>query len=492
MSRFHRFLILFLTLSLLFAACRPQTADRRPQADGGRLTVDGGQPTVPSPTFTLSPSPTSTETPIPRLSFESLGLSAETQALLKRQGWDITWEYGRVGDSPQPARYLIRQRAFDEASQSFTFQLTHEIGSIDLEGNLRFTATQYSASENEDGTWKDTSTTQDIVVDLKNLPKNPDLIIQQQLDENGNPISFQEKLKTPGFHLLETKNPAFEKTGILTLTYLDENGIPQTVIYNRKLNFLQIPELSTDLLHPTPIPIEAVHSLAALQFILLRYGDGEPFPMEAINEPPQWAIQFHYNDNGTKDAVLIPHNGHRDRYIRFIGEGKDSLKIPWFMILLPNGTAYPSAPVEIFNPKDPQNPKDGNEKLLLFPVFLGKMSYPQRYFFNLQYLTYEKFNALFKERRIYLAQEGGYFSKTNIGKWTDFYDPASLDSLLGMEGKDENDGYGKLGYNIGYVVGNRFSLLSSSNTIIETNPLVHPALIQELIKFQGKVFVISP
>jgi hypothetical protein len=195
-----------------------------------------------------------------------------------------------------------------------------------------------------------------------------------------------------------------------------------------------MPEISTDLLHPTPIPIEAVHSLAAHQLLILNYGDGEPFPMEAINEPPQWAIQFHYNDNGTKDAVLIPHNGHRDRYIRFIGEGKDSLKIPWFMILLPNGTAYPSAPVEIFNPKDPQNPKDGNEKLLLFPVFLGKMSYPQRYFFNLQYLTYEKFNALFKERRIYLAQEGGYFSKTNIGKWTDFYDPASLDSLLGMEG----------------------------------------------------------
>ena len=64
------------------------------------------------------------------------------------------------------------------------------------------------------------------------------------------------------------------------------------------------------------------------------------------------------------------------------------------------------------------------------------MSYPQRYFFNLQYLKPTEFNALFKQRILTLAQEGGYFSKTNIGKWTDFYDPASLDSLLGMEGND--------------------------------------------------------
>jgi hypothetical protein len=323
--------------------------------------------------------------------------------------------------------------AWDEVSQTFTSQLTHEVGYIDLEGNLHFTATQYSASENPDGTWKDTSTQSEVVVDLKNLPKNPDLIIQQQLDENGNPISFQEKLKTPGFHLLETKNPAFEKTGILTLTYLDENGIPKTVTYNRELNFLQMPEISTDLPHPIPLPIEAIHSLAAHQLLILNYGDGEPFPTENF---PGWSIQFQYfPDNGTKRAYLWPRDGTlTPKYIRFIGE-KD-FKIPWFMILLPDGTAYPSAPVEIFNPKDPQNPKDGNEKLLLFPVFLGKMSYPQRYFFNLQYLKPTEFNALFKQRILTLAQEGGYFSKTNIGKWTDFYDPASLDSLLGMEGND--------------------------------------------------------
>jgi hypothetical protein len=136
MSRFPRFLILLLTLSLLLTACRPLTADRRPQADGGPLTVDGGQPTVSSPAPTLTPTLTATptETPIPQPSLESLGLFAETQALLKRQGWDIAWD-------AQNARYLIRQRAFDEANKTFTSQLTHEIGYIDLEGNLHFTAT---------------------------------------------------------------------------------------------------------------------------------------------------------------------------------------------------------------------------------------------------------------------------------------------------------------------------------------------------------------
>jgi len=488
MSRFPRFLILFLTLSLLLTACRPPTADRRLQADDGRLTVDGGQTGTPTPTFAPTLTATPTETEIPQPSLESLGLFAETQALLKRQGWDIAWD-------AQNARYLIRQRAWDEANQTFTSQLTHEAGWIDLEGNLHFTATYFSAQENEDGTWQDTSTTEDIVVDLKNLPPNPYLIIKQQLDENGNPISFQEKLKTPGFHLLETKNPAFEKTGILTLTYLDENGIPKTLTYNRELNFLQMPEISTDLRHPTPIPIEAVHSLAALQFILLRYGDGQPFPTENF---PGWSLQFYYYpENDTKQAILWPRNGETAKYIRFIGE-KD-FKIPWFMILLPDGTAYPSAPVEIFNPKDPQNPKDGNEKLILFPVFLGKMSYPQRYFFNLQYLKPTEFNALFKQRILTLAQEGGYFSKTNIGKWTDFYDPSSLDSLLGMEGNDVNnvrvysaDGNGTYKLETALAIG--YDLLKSSNVaevvVYDQNGNIVPFYLDS--NLQQCVLVISP
>jgi len=44
--------------------------------------------------------------------------------------------------------------------------------------------------------------------------------------------------------------------------------------------------------------------------------------------------------------------------------------------------------------------------------------------------------ALFGQRIITLAQADGYFSRANIGRWADFYDPSSLDSLLGMEGND--------------------------------------------------------
>jgi hypothetical protein len=455
MSRLIRTLTLLLTLSLLLASCRPQTAGRRPQADGG-------QPTAPSPTLTLSPSPTPTE--IPQPSLESLGLTAEIQQMFTRQGWQIKWD-------SQNARYTISQRAFDEATQKFTSQKTHEVGYIDLEGNLHTRLTRFSATENPDGTWTDTSTTQDLVIPLIN-----------QNASNPEPATWN----LPTWNLIETKNPAFEKTGILTLTYLDENGIPQTVTYNRELNFLEIPEISTDLLHPTPIPIEAVHSLAALQFILLRYGEGEPFPTDNF---PGWSLQFYYESNGTKQAILWPRSGETSRYIRFIGE--NDFNIPWFMIVLPDGTAYPSAPVEIFNPKDPQNPADGNEKLLLFPVFLGKMSYPQRYFFNLQYLKPTEFNALFKQRILTLAQEGGYFSKTNIGKWTDFYNPSSLDSLLGMEGNDvktqlweqSNGGYANISGNLGYL-----EQLNEKNKLLETAAMRYmlPPALEKL------VLVISP
>jgi hypothetical protein len=401
-------------------------------------------------------------------------LTAEIQQMFTRQGWDIAWEYGRVGDSPQPARYLIRQRKWDESTQTFLNETTHEIGWIDTEGNLHTKVTRFSATENPDGTWTDTSTTQDIVIDLKNLPKNPDLIIKQQLDENGNPISFQEKLKTPGFHLLETKNPAFEKTGILTLTYLDENGAPQVVTYNRELNFLKIPEISTDLLHPTPIPIEAVHSLAALQFILLRYGDGESLPTDNF---PGWAIQFQYfPDNGTKRAYLWPRSGKlTPKYIRFIGE--NNLNIPWFEIILPDGTSYPCAPVEIFNPKDPQNPKDGNEKLILFPaLFTGTMTPSQRIEF-LKSFPYDEniINELFGSQRLIIiaTQPGsngdGYFTvlyKTNGGGWNKVGDRRPLDSLLGMEKtKIEAMEYGGV-YTIGPFK-NEYDYMKANNLTVD-------------------------
>jgi hypothetical protein len=485
MSRSLRFLILFLTLSLLFAACRPQTADRRPQADGRPLTVNGSQPTVPSPTFTLSPSPTPTETPIPQPSLESLGLFAETQALLQRQGWDIAWD-------AQNARYLIRQRAFDEASQSFTSQLTHEVGYIDLEGNLHFTATYYSASENEDGTWKDTSTQSEIVVDLKNLPKNPNLIIKQQLDENGNPISFQEKLKTPGFHLLETKNPAFEKTGILSIT-IEINGTPTTFVYNRELGFLQMPELSTDIVNPTPLPIEYVHSLAAHQFILLQFGEPPAFPKSAYQDKngknifPGWAIQFQYKNKdrdgnpipgGIKVAYLWPRNGKTEIYNPVFQ--KDG-KVLWFMLINPqDGTGYVSTVFRVFNPQNPQNPQNGDDQLLIFGT-IGSFNREEREKDSRSYNNFEDQMKRGNDNPLVLAQEGGYYRAIR--------NEPSLDSLLEMEGNDVRKMEKIPGTtNLKVNVDNGLLNLSETQNLLETQAFNTPIPFT----LQQFVLVISP
>jgi hypothetical protein len=484
MPRFPQLPALLLTLSLLLTACRPPTADRRPQTDSGRLNVDGIQPTLPSPTFTLSPSPTPTETPIPQPSLESLGLNAETQALLQRQGWDIAWD-------AQNARYLIRQRAFDEANKTFTSQLTHEVGWIDLEGNLHFTATSFSAQENEDGTWKDTSTQSEIVVDLKNLPKNSDLIIKQQLDENGNPISFQEKLKTPGFHLLETKNPALEKTGILTIT-IEINGTPTTFVYNRELGFLQMPELSTDFVNPTPLPIEYVHSLAAHQFILLQFGEPPAFPKSAYQDKngknifPGWAIQFQYKSKdrdgnpipgGIKVAYLWPRNGKTEIYNPVFQ--KDG-KVLWFMLINPqDGTGYVSTVFRVFNPQNPQNPQNGDDQLLIFGT-IGSFNREEREKFSTAYNNFEDQMKRGNDNPLVLAQEGGYYRAIR--------NEPSLDSLLGMEGNDvrkmnQIEGYAHLPSALNYI-----DQLNSSNKLLETQAYNVPLAYT----LQQLVLVISP
>ena len=490
MSRFPRTLSLILTLGLLLASCRPQTADRRPQADGG-------QPSTPSPSSTLTPTPTLIPTPteIPRPSLESLGLSAETRAVLTRQGWLITWD-------AQNARYTISQLAWDETNQNFTDETTHEIGYIDAEGRLHFTATQYSASENEDGTWKDTSTTQDIVIDLKNLPENPDLIIKQQLDENGNPISFQEKLKTPGFHLLETKNPAFEKTGILSTT-IEINGTPTTFVYNRELGFRKMPEISTKLLTPTPLSLEDVHSLTALQFILLNYGDGEPFSAENIKKFPGWSIFFQLDERTkAKRALIWPRTKALSKiFTRFIGEGNNEevlFPLPKFVIIDKNGKSFVSIPVEIFNPKDPQNPKDGNEKLILFPaLFTGTMTFAQRTEFLKSFPYDNDFIRLFDHQRLIIiaTQPGsngdGYFTalyKINDGGWNKVGNRSPLDSLLGMEGNDVN----KIKWKPGdfYFPSNlQHAFEELPNLKIIEIPFDTDLIPSEL---QGIVFVISP
>ncbi len=144
-------------------------------------------PTI-TPTFTRTLPPTYTPTPTPP-PLESLGLGYFPHSLLIRQGWQITW------DAPN-SRYIIRQAAWDETYQTFLNRPTHGIGWIDLDGNFHTRLTRFSASENPDGTWTDTSITEDIVIPL---------------------ISQNASTPQPGtrnvatWNLIETKNPAFEK-----------------------------------------------------------------------------------------------------------------------------------------------------------------------------------------------------------------------------------------------------------------------------------------
>jgi len=554
MYRFSRALILFLIFSLFLASCRPQTADRRPQADGGPLTMDGGQPTVSSPTFTLSPSPTPTETEIPQPSLESLGLFAETQALLKRQGWDIAWD-------AQNARYLIRQRAFDEASQTFTSQLTHEIGSIDLEGNLHFTATYFSAQENEDGTWKDTSTTQDIVIDLKNLPENPDLIIKQQPDENGDPISFQEQLKTPGFHLLETQNPAFEKTGILTLTYLDENGIPQTVTFNRNLEHAIPITLSsfseTDTAFegtPTYIPWEAIHSDAPLHVQLaIINGYDRPFPPKSegsVISPvdtldgytllffglptnrqtpiPSFAMFSYRPSLDSSGNLLFPPDSAPIRLAK-----NNTGKIPCYITFDKKGNPLLSIITQFYNPSEmaDKTKRKPDETLLISATVANLKENPEMLKNLPAYIRHIKETGSFM--RVILATQGDFFkwftsseadAYFNTIKPTDnpadpdfgpyqvkisrelmkaFFGPdlsktglASLDSLLGMEGNDfEKLNFGDNSHNIKGAIDKGMGDLQNSNVsevVISIKINGQWVNVSLPWKLQGKVFVISP
>jgi hypothetical protein len=245
------------------------------------------------------------------------------------------------------------------------------------------------------------------------------------------------QIQEPGFHLLETKNPAFEKTGILTLT-VEINDAPVTFVYNRELGFLQMPELSTDFVNPTPLPIEYVHSLAAHQFILLQFGEPPAFPKSAYQDKngknifPGWAIQFQYKDKdrdgnpipgGIKVAYLWPRNGKTEIYNPVFQ--KDG-KVLWFMLINPqDGTGYVSTVFRVFNPQNPQNPQNGDDQLLIFGT-IGSFNREEREKFSTAYNNFEDQIKRGNDNPLVLAQEGGYYRAIR--------NEPSLDSLLGMEG----------------------------------------------------------
>jgi len=323
MPRFTRTLTLLLTLSLFLAACLS------PQG-GGPWTADGGQPTVPSPALVLSPSPTPTPTliptptEIPRPSLESLGLNAETQALLKRQGWLITWD-------AQNARYTLSQLAWDETNQKFTDETTHEIGWIDLEGNLHINLIRPSYQKIAENKYQDTSNPQELIINLKegfSTPTEaPTPTITPTPTETAipTPEAGQETQK-PGFDLLSTDNPnpLFQKTGgILVFRYFDENGVLRTATFSQKeaaffdfdlstasenlFVWTSEPEVLQTEFPVTHIPWELLHDPSLpITARLIAEGFDRDFPEETKAALMGYILRFERADDGSKVCFLRP------------------------------------------------------------------------------------------------------------------------------------------------------------------------------------------
>jgi hypothetical protein len=236
--------------------------------------------------------------------------------------------------------------------------------------------------------------------------------------------------------VIETKNPAFEKTGILTLTYLDENGAPQTVFYNPELGFLPKTEISTDIDHPTFLPWEAIHSRFPphVQLLILD-GYDQPFVYPEGEKFEGWRIQFIYDQNTqSKMAFLRPTNSHSQAWV--LNEQQQPV---WFVTYVPDGSRHQMSIVRIHNPKDPGQPAADETMFLLVSwgewmnerplnyrngfkhTYLNMQERPQDYYFT-HFVPY-----------VVIAAENGYLEKS---PWGNFPGRPSLDSLLGMEGND--------------------------------------------------------
>jgi hypothetical protein len=92
------------------------------------------------------------------------------------------------------------------------------------------------------------------------------------------------------------------------------------------------------------------------------------------------------------------------------------------------------------------------------------MTQDQRQLFSNVYLSHpERFATLFNDPNIDLAQEGGYYSKLGTNS---YYDPTSLDSLLGMEkSKIEAMEYGGV-YTIGPFK-NEYDYMKANNLTVD-------------------------
>jgi hypothetical protein len=451
-------------------------------------------------------------------------LNAETQALLTNQGWNIRWDRATQ-------RYIINQRAFDEASQSFhPYRIDHQIGYIDIEGNLHinilrpsFREVRQTQQENnpEEGnvqtrtqtSFEDNSTIGQLTLPLRtfSLQQNqenyfplPTPVIDDDLQFTPTPTSEIQEETQPiaslGFSLVPTDNPnpIFQQTGgILVFRYYDENGVLHSATYSQNRGAFFDFDLSTveanryvwaiesdvlqerltltyipwDILHDPRLPVTAS---------LIDSGFDRPFPEVTQNNLLGYILRFEMAEDGSKVCYLRPAiDPHlvTDEFVndpaRWAARTDEhgNWERPFFVTVDPNGNKILFTYMQLL---------DINGNRLFLPLAIGANIPDERI-----PLVIRDFNLAFARTgsptfdRIIIATQGyplRVLPPTHI-----FYESmgaegrAPLDSLLEMEGNDvrnidyvnhETDGW----YAYFPIELQTFMPLLKDNPVQETNP----------------------
>ncbi|MGB9883608.1 MAG: hypothetical protein ACPLRN_03805, partial [Microgenomates group bacterium] len=418
-----------------------------------------------TPTPSSSPTPESTPTPteIPQPTLSEIGVSQELQKTLEtKQGWVFKWDASR-------AAYLITQAAWDENKATFTASTLGEVGYIDREGNLHLYTTSFSAEPGQESAFVASQTNSEIVLNLKSLPAIPEVTPTANPQEN----NAKETALGP-FTLIETKNPLFEKTGILKIT--DENGntyvyAPQVAISveidGRKIVEFYSASLSTfgkeqKNIDPSTITVldwDALHKgLGPL--LAIAGGFDRPFPKNLPETFEGYKIYFQaYPELKKKDNPQIPaiaffsyaplynKNGNVSYSadqgpIRYARDANGN--IPIFYTITPDGKRIVSTLMQLYNPADPTHQaKEDIFHSLIIPAALGEMSNEQieslPEFFSVPYHRYFPDEGLIRLSpqemtfpMIILASQGDLFAQiSNISS-----DLNNLRSLLSPKSKE--------------------------------------------------------
>ncbi len=249
-----------------------------------------------------------------------------------------------------------------------------------------------------------------------------------------------------GVRVIETKNPLFEKTGILKFTTPDGETYvysaasaltSERTINGKTVKVVEFASLEKDENGVMAFSLDTLHTGFPVAWLIAQ-GYDKPFSQEALKNFPTWAIQFHYHpENATKDAVLWPRSGKTAEYFRYLqDQNKD---VVWFFVTDEQGNSFFTLPFLTLNPKDPKAPQ-ADETMFIFGA-LGTITNQEQFerfkgIFLVNHTSELKRVVLERQPLIYLAQEGVFFEKNPPGIYSGLFNRSPLDQLLGREGND--------------------------------------------------------